>query len=30
LTVILNDKIRNVFDFTKDPEAFKQSSYREL
>jgi hypothetical protein len=30
LTVILNDKIRNVFDFTKDPEAFKQGSYREL
>jgi uncharacterized lipoprotein YehR (DUF1307 family) len=28
LTVILNDKIRNIFDFTKDPEAFKQSSYR--
>lgn len=30
LTVLLNDKVRNIFDFTKDPEEFKQSSYREL
>jgi hypothetical protein len=30
LTVILNDKIRNIFDFTKDGETFKQNSYREL
>lgn len=28
LIVILNDKIRNNFDFTQDPEAFKNSSYR--
>jgi hypothetical protein len=28
LTVILNNKIRNIFDFTKDPESFKQASYR--
>jgi hypothetical protein len=29
LIVILNDKIRNVFDFEKDGESFKQVSFRE-
>lgn len=29
LVVILNNKIRNIFDFTKNSEDFKQSSYRE-
>lgn len=29
LTVIVNDKIRNIFDFEKDGEMFKQVSFRE-
>jgi len=29
MVVILNDKIRNVFDFEKDGELFKQVSFRE-
>jgi hypothetical protein len=30
LIVILNNKIRNIYDFTKDPESFKQNSYRQV
>jgi len=29
LTVIVNDKIRNVFDFDKNREIFKNTSFRE-
>ena len=30
LIVISNNKIRNIYDFTKDPESFKRNSYREI
>jgi hypothetical protein len=29
LTVIVNDKIRNIFDFDKNREMFKKASFRE-